>query len=463
MDWRGNSATGADAQPRSLRFMADDPELDPSKTESGAVVGVRLPPTNEDNPDELAELAARFASRANGGLSSELSAELALEILLNEIAEQACAATGASGAAIALERDGEMVCRATSGPTAPDLGSRVDLTSGLSGKCVQTKQTQRCEDVLADPLADIAASERLGVRSLIVMPLLQGQELIGVFELFSSLPLAFGESDENILSGLAQRALNNIERSKQPLDAPSEMDTVAAPVAERVPDPVTVEPQSSGIVTWALVAGIVITAMLLGMALGRHVMMRRLAVHAPAASSPMDPVAQDQSLTGGSAVSSPENGINAATANPNQAPKQVSLPPGSLAVYQDGKQIFRVAPGEKGTNAGSAFQVGGLERASKVNKESAAGKIPRDAMVLYRVDPAYPEAARKKGIYGPVVLDVYIGKNGSVQGVQVVSGPAELSEPSIAALKQWRFKPLLASGSPAEMQTRVTLNYVLPK
>lgn len=442
--------------------MSDQPGLDPSNTESGTVAGVHLPPANGNHPDELAELAARFALRSNGGLSPELSAELALEILLNEIAEQACAATGASGAAIALQRDGEMVCRATSGPTAPDLGSRVDLTSGLSGKCVQTKQTQRCEDVLADPQADVAASERLGVRSVIVMPLLQGQELIGVFEVFSSLPFAFGENDENILSGLAQRALNNIERSKQPLDAPQETEEVADPVAEVAPEAVSGEPQNSGIVTWTLVAAIVLTAMLLGMALGRHVMARKLMVKVPSTAGALDRAALDQPPATGAAGSSTESRENAAAA-PNQASSRTTLPPGSLAVYEDGKQIFRVAPGEKSTSKGSASQTGKVERASVVNKESAGGKTQPDATVLYRVDPVYPEAARKKGIRGPVVLDVYIAKNGSVQGVQVVSGPPELSEASITALEQWRFKPLLVSGSPAEMKTRVTLKYILPK
>ena len=51
---------------------------------------------------------------ANGG--GDLSSDLALDILLNAIVDQARLATGASGAAIALVKDGEMVCRATAGP-----------------------------------------------------------------------------------------------------------------------------------------------------------------------------------------------------------------------------------------------------------------------------------------------------------------------------------------------------------
>lgn len=446
-------------------FMSDRPGIDPSKPDLATVAGVRLTPANYSDPNELMELAARFASRANGGLSPELSAELALEILLNEIAEQACLATGATGAAIALQRDGEMVCRATSGTTAPDLGSRVDLMSGLSGQCVLTRQTQRCEDVMSDPQADVAASERLGVRAVIVTPLLQGEELIGVFELFSSLPFAFSASDENTLQGFAQRVLHNIERSKQPLEAPTETVEVPAPVEEVAPelapelspDLEPVPAQSSAIVTWALVVGIVLTAMLLGMALGRHWMAKRALVKAPAASRVIDSAANQASTEGTS--SSKTDGTTAAPANPSQGAPRASLPPGSLVVYENGKQIFHATPQDKSLTAAA----GGVEPASAVKKESGPRAPALAATVLYHVDPSYPEAARQQRIQGPVVLDVYIAKNGSVQGVQVVSGPPELSDASITAVKQWRFKPVTANGNPAEMQTRVTLNYVLPK
>ncbi|MFZ0299262.1 MAG: hypothetical protein WAM13_13005, partial [Candidatus Sulfotelmatobacter sp.] len=52
---------------------------------------------------DLGELAAKFAEHGGGRVSPEISAELALQIVLNEIVEQACLATGASGAAIVLE------------------------------------------------------------------------------------------------------------------------------------------------------------------------------------------------------------------------------------------------------------------------------------------------------------------------------------------------------------------------
>ena len=176
------------------------PQPDPSKPSLSATGVLRGQPGDAHFETDFAQLAARFAGQSGGGLSPELSTDLALEIVLNEVVEQACLTTGATGAAIALERDGEMVCRASSGSTAPELGSRLDAASGLSGECIRTRRTQRCDDVLADLRVDLEASQRLGVRSIMVMPLLREGELVGLFELFSSLPEAFRARDELTLS-----------------------------------------------------------------------------------------------------------------------------------------------------------------------------------------------------------------------------------------------------------------------
>ena len=123
--------------------------------------------TTAPGETDVAELAARFAQKGGGSLTPEMTSELALEVVLNEIVEQACQATNATGAAIALVRGDEMVCRASSGATAPDLGARLDTSSGLTGECCRTRQTQRCADALADARVDIEASARLGVRSVL--------------------------------------------------------------------------------------------------------------------------------------------------------------------------------------------------------------------------------------------------------------------------------------------------------
>src|ERR1700685_2278433 len=112
------------------------PERPTSERESS------LQRANVGSESDFGELAALFAGQGGGNLSAEVSADLALEIVLNEIVEQACLAPGATGAAIILERAGEMVCRASSGVNAPELGVRLGGDSGLTAECIRTRQVQ---------------------------------------------------------------------------------------------------------------------------------------------------------------------------------------------------------------------------------------------------------------------------------------------------------------------------------
>src|ERR1700722_20468470 len=87
-----------------------------------------------EHHSDVAELARTLAAHGGGAESFDL----ALDLVLNEVVEQARLATGATGAAVALARDGEMVCRATTGEHAPELGVRVETASGLSGDCLRS-------------------------------------------------------------------------------------------------------------------------------------------------------------------------------------------------------------------------------------------------------------------------------------------------------------------------------------
>ena len=190
------------------------------------------PRTSAGAESDLGELAALFSAHSGGSLPAEVSADLALEIVLNEIVEQACLATGATGAAVLLDRDGKMTCRASSGANAPELGARLDGATGLTAECIKTRRLQRCDDAQADPRADIEASRSLGVRSFMIFPLLRNDEIAGVLEVFSAQPGAFGERDELTLEALAQQILMNIERAEKPLRAGARLE---APTAKSIP------------------------------------------------------------------------------------------------------------------------------------------------------------------------------------------------------------------------------------
>src|SRR6201981_3896859 len=179
---------------------------------------------------------------ASGGGSS--SKDLALDLVLNQIVEQACLATGATGAAIALLRNGEMVCRATTGRNAPDLGVRLD-NAGFSAECLRIGTLQRCDDTETDPRVDSSACRLLGVRSILVVPLWYWGEFMGIFEIFSPRPNAFGERDEQTLQALAYRIVRHTKESSGRLAgfvaSGDDLPEFPEPALEAMPEP-TPEP-----------------------------------------------------------------------------------------------------------------------------------------------------------------------------------------------------------------------------
>jgi len=415
---------------------------------------------------DFAELAACFTAPGAGGLAPELSAELALEIILNQIVEQACLATGADGAAIVLPRDAEMVCRATSGATAPALGSRLDTSSGLSGECARTLHTQRCGDVLTDTRADVEASERLGVRSVLVMPLLRGAELVGFFELFSSRPFAFGDRDERTLEALASRALANLDRASAPLPPVG----IFSPPAMDIPAEDDASTDRADYLTLILATAVVLCAVLLGMLVGRHLVRERATTqgHAGVRSSALVSASAARNPLGDE---NPANKVQGAreSMQPQASTKSdhsSSVPPGSLQVFENGKEVFHLSPKPDASvsaanNDGGAQPTSSLEAEKNEQPEVQPAPTAAEQGLLYRVEPIYPEEARQQGIQGLVVLDVYIGAAGTVDDVHLVSGPPQLTQAAVAAVKQWRFNPRQLNGHAVPMQTRITLNFRL--
>ncbi len=487
---------------------------------------------------DLAELAAKFAAHGGESFPADLSAELALEIVLNEIVEQACLATGATGAAVVLERDGEMVCRASSGPTAPELGARLDVASGLSGACVRTGQTQRCDDAQTDPRADATASQRLGVRSALVLPLIEGNRVVGLFEVFSPRAWAFGDRDERTLEALSVRVMRNLERAAEPLvnlvggvvgnpvessagagiesgiEAPVWSSVEGVPAADLLPDnprlswettsipvpnpdePEPAEGMSPGLVSpdfvsggpgrrfdvvgWALGAVVLACTVLMAVLVVERMEppragATRTTVHRPAvrptrASGATSSDATVSSLKAAAQLGGPmaTSAAVPASSPAASAPAAVdsharpAAPAGSLLVFENGKEVFRMPPSQ-GQAEPLATARGTVEQAASVTPERVVALSPAAAenSLIHRVEPDYPEEARNRQLQGAVVLDIHIGQDGAVEETKLVSGEPLLADAAMAAVRQWRFQPRLVDGVPAEMQTRITLNFRL--
>lgn len=83
------------------------------------------------------------------------------------------------------------------------------------------------------------------------------------------------------------------------------------------------------------------------------------------------------------------------------------------------------------------------------------------ALLIHRVQPVYPPLARQTRTQGTVVLRAVIGTDGAVREVQLVSGHPLLVQAALDAVGQWRYQPTLLNGRPVEVETRITVIFIL--
>jgi N-acetylmuramoyl-L-alanine amidase len=141
--------------------------------------------------------------------------QFVLDEVLQLVAERALAITGADGVAIALAGGDAIVCRASAGSIAPDAGIRLDPNSGFSGECLVSGRIVRCDDVDTDSRVDLLACRRLGVRSMLAVPLSAKQSVIGLVEAFSNEPYGFNDSDVRSLNLLAELILSALRPEEE--------------------------------------------------------------------------------------------------------------------------------------------------------------------------------------------------------------------------------------------------------
>jgi TonB family protein len=83
-------------------------------------------------------------------------------------------------------------------------------------------------------------------------------------------------------------------------------------------------------------------------------------------------------------------------------------------------------------------------------------------LLLQKVLPNYPEQAVKARLQGPVVLQAWIGRDGTIQDLKLVRGSLLLGQAAYRAVKQWRYQPYLINGRAVEAETFVTVDFRLP-
>lgn len=407
--------------------------------------------------EDVTEIARELAAHGGGPASFDL----ALDLALHDAVGQARDVAGATGAAIALARDGEMVCRATTGENAPDLGVRVETTSGLVGACLGTGETQYCRDAETDPKVNREACRRLGVRSMVVIPLSEINRIFGLLEVFSSSPNAFGDKEIALLQLLARRVADSTQEVQRARPDPGLNDLLHAAREQEVPSQgpdlngVFRGPESSreasgadGIWTSVLFVLVIAVAVSLGIVVGWSVGVKTRTHTAPAKpvgaglesaqkAQPPSNNAAESSLSGKSSIAESAGDANS-----------LAVPDGGLLVTQNGKVIYR-------SFAGSATS-------STSQAQARARPDQAERRLIHRVEPDYPPDARAKHVEGTVVLDAEIQPSGEVGNVVVVSGDPLLAEAAVQAVKQWRYQPVPGAGQDLRSQTRISMKFVLP-
>ena len=104
-----------------------------------------------------------------------------------------------------------------------------------------------------------------------------------------------------------------------------------------------------------------------------------------------------------------------------------------------------------------------LEKGAFSSKRTRVDGSVQARALLHKVLPEYPKDAKAARVEGTVVLHAIIGKDGTVQELEYVSGPALLKQPAMDAVRQWRYEPTLSNGVPVEVDTSIQVAFELFK
>jgi PAS domain S-box-containing protein len=155
------------------------------------------------------DLAARLSAVVTAQqdiLAAVTDSDRVMQLVVQRIAE----ITQSDGAVIEIVDGDDMVYRAAAGNAAAHIGLRLAKSKSLSGRSVIENAVLRCDNVDLDPRVDGAACKAIGIRSMIVAPLLDGVEAIGALKTYSSRANAFEDLDAytlQLFAGMTSSAM----------------------------------------------------------------------------------------------------------------------------------------------------------------------------------------------------------------------------------------------------------------
>jgi diguanylate cyclase (GGDEF)-like protein len=144
-----------------------------------------------------------------------------VEHLLDCIVAETMKFTDAAGAVVEQVEGDDLIYVRAAGQVAAFVGLRLPQQNSLSGVCVHSREIQRCDDTETDDRVNRAACRRIGIRSMLVVPLFFGGAVIGVIKACSERTAAFNSEHVQALklaAGIIAAVLgrqSRLERSRR--------------------------------------------------------------------------------------------------------------------------------------------------------------------------------------------------------------------------------------------------------
>jgi len=301
---------------------------------------------------------------------------------------------------------------------------------------------------------DAATARRLGIRSMLIVPVLEGEELVGVLEVFATQPGEFVDTDQNLLEIFAREvarirsAALNLEQRPAGISAVPNLqpfDLGAKYAGERRRAPYEV---------WSLLLGglAILLAVAISFLIGTRI--GWLGQRSPHPQNSPTPAADAQNH-----VAAPPIATQPIAASP--AKSVPGSDPGGLVVYEQGKVVFRMKPSVP-KKPGATATAPAETTPAAIARVWLAPDLA-ESRLRKRTEPQYPSEAQATHRTGEVVLEVLVGVDGAIVSTRPVNGDPLLASAAADAVRGWHYEPYRIQGRPAEFQTDVTLKFSLPE
>jgi protein TonB len=145
---------------------------------------------------------------------------------------------------------------------------------------------------------------------------------------------------------------------------------------------------------------------------------------------------------------------------PTEPPTETQAPPTAVAATEPAPSPDQNVEAAKNGNTGESAPDTPISSSTPPTRISVPGKVTA-ATIVDRINPQYPPEARAGHVQGEVLLHAIIDKEGKISELQVLSGDDVLAKSALQAVRQWRYKPMLLDGEPAEVDTTITITFSL--